>query len=144
MKKVLFVGLFCTLILTGCGGKTLTCTMSEEEDGMTMSNEMKFTFDKEGEKITKGSVVFDVEVDEEYAEYLDELEEDLKDEFEDIEDFADVKLKTKNNSFSVEIKYSTKDLSEDELEELYYADIYDDVTYEELKEELEDSGFTCK
>jgi len=145
MKKVLVFGLVCTLFLTGCGGKKLTCTMSETEEGNTMEEKIVLTFDKEGKEIQKGSRSLRISVDEEYAELLSYAAESAEEEFEDIKDFAKVDIKSSDNSLKVEVSYNTKGLTEDQLEALEDAEVYaSEVSYDEMKEELTESGYTCK
>lgn len=145
MKKVLLGGLVCTLFLTGCGGKTLTCTRSEEESGMKVSEEIKLTFDKEGKEVNKGSFKAQFEVSEEYSSKMSDFEEYVKEEFAEVEENgAKVKIETKSNKLTVGISYDASKLTEDQKDELYYDDLYYDGSYDEAKEDLEDSGYTCK
>ena len=144
MKKVLVFGLVCTLFLTGCGGKKLTCTMSENENGMTSEAKVVLTFDKEGKEIQKGTVTMSVKVGEEYASLLYYMVAAAETEYAGIKDFAKVYIKSSDNSISAKVSYKTKGLTEDQLDELEYAGVYDDTTYEETKESFEDMGYTCK
>ena len=144
MKKVLILGLACTLFLTGCGSKKLTCTISEEDSGMKMSGEVVFTFDGKGETIKKGNFNMNVQVEEKYAEYLDEMEEEFKEDYGDLKEVADVSINTKDNKISVNIKYNAAKLNEDQKDELYFNGLYSDENYENTKAEFEEDGYTCK
>ena len=144
MKKALALGLVCTLFLTGCGGKKLTCTMSETEDGMTGERKVVLTFDKEGKEIQKGTVTMNIKIDEEYASYLGLLVASVESVYEDIKDFADVEVKSSDDSISTKVSYKVDGLTEEQLDKLDIASVYKDTTYEETKEQFEDMGFTCK
>lgn len=144
MKKVLLFGLCCTLFLTGCGSKKLTCTKTETEEGLKMSTEVKFNFDSKGEAIKKGNFLGKAEVIEEYIKYIDEVKEILEEGYKDIKDVASIEITTKDNTVTVKGKYDTSKLTEDQKDELYYSDLYDFGNYDEVKSEYEEMGYTCK
>lgn len=144
MKKVLVLGLACTLFLTGCGSKKLTCTISEDETGMKMSGEVVFTFDSKGEAIKKGEFNMNVEVEEKYAEYIDEMKEEFEEDYGDLKEVADVQIKTNDNKIDINIKYNATKLNEDQKDQLYFNGLYAEENYEDTKAEFEDQGYTCK
>ena len=59
MKKILLgLGLCSTLVLTGCGGKTLTCTLDQSQSGIDMKSKMIINFDDKDEAVKKVDRVF--------------------------------------------------------------------------------------
>ena len=60
---LLVVGIF---LLTGCGSQKLTCTMSEEEDGLLTTNEVVMEFDDE--KVSQVTMTVDMKITEEVSD----------------------------------------------------------------------------
>lgn len=126
-----------TLLLTGCGGNKLTCTMSEEMEGLMKADaEVTISFDKDWKKITEVSADQTVEilVEDVTDEDIDELADEAKAECDDFGEDAskcDVKKNGKKVTLSVKGKPSVYDLEEE-------------MTKEEVIEALEDEGYTCK
>lgn len=138
MKKVL-LGLCCTLVLTGCGGKTLTCTMSEKENGMEMKQKVALTF--KDDKNVKGKMEVSIKVDEESKEYLDLMKGMLDAAFEEYEEAGlKVDSKLKDTSLEISVEYDVDKLTDELKEDLDYSD----TTYEETKKDFEEEGYTCK
>lgn len=138
MKKVL-LGLCCTLVLTGCGGKTLTCTMSEKENGMEMKQKVALTF--KDDKNVKGKMEVSIKIGDEGKEYLDLMKGMLDAAFEEYEEAGlKVDSKSKKNSLTISVKYDVDKLTDELKKDLDYSD----TTYEETKKQLEDEGYTCK
>ena len=141
MKNKKCLGIFglagATLLLTGCGGNKLTCTMTEEMEGLMKGDaEVVVTFDKDWKKVTEVSSEQTVEIliEDVTDEDIDELAEDAKSECDDYGDEAskcDVKKNGKKVTLSVKGKPSIYDLEED-------------MTKEEVIEALEEEGYTCK
>jgi len=136
-KKLLgVIGLGCSaLLLTGCGGKKLTCTMEDEQEGMgTMTMEMVFHFDKEGEKVEnldmEMGIEFDKDIDDEMKEFYESYFEET---CEDEDAPEDCKVSTKDNSVTLKASGTPEELDYDS-----------DGNYDEIKEEMEDDGYTCK
>lgn len=121
-----------TLLLTGCGGNKLTCTMSEEQEGMGKSEaELVFKYDKDGKKIENIDMKMSIELEndemlETYKGFFDEMCED-----EDAP--SDCKVKTSGNKLTLTASGSADDM-----------DYESETSMEELKEDLEEDGYTCK
>ncbi len=147
MKKFL-LGLGFTLVLTGCGGKTLTCTMEESESGMEMKAKTVYKFDSNGENVKKANVEMSVKVDDEAKKTLEtigmsmeDLSSSFSEKFDDYKEAGiDVKTKTTDNSLSFKANIDVNKLTDEQLEDI---DL-NDINYEEVKKDLEESGFTCK
>jgi len=149
--KILLIGLFLVLCLTGCGEKKLLCTDSEKKNGLEFKTEYLILFKKD--KINTAKVTFTVDVsDEDYKKewstFVNEIERSLS--------IADLKGKTGFKVNSSENKNKGKyqatiniDLTKAERSDaskLYLGYSLDDDygTYAEVKEDLESFNFTCK
>ena len=136
-KKLLgVIGLGCSaLLLTGCGGKKLTCTMEEEADGMgTTKMEMVFHFDKEGKKVESLDMEMAIEYDKDIKDETKEFYEGFFEETcEDEEAPKDCKVTAKDDSISLKASGTPEELDYDA-----------EGDYDEIKEEMEDDGYTCK
>ena len=137
------------LFLTGCGNdnKTLSCTLSEDQDGVTMGQTMEIDF--ENDKMSYVTMSIDTKAtDSLYEENWDLFSNMMASQFEEVEKDG-FKITTTNDSdnktFSVIIEVDPKKASTDDLDEYSLEDIVgDDSTYDELKNDLEEEGYTCK
>lgn len=131
------------LLTSGCGNtKVLECSMSEENDGMEMSQVVKATYKKDA--LSKVDMTMKVTVDEEYAEYMDLFTTSLTSEFKNLEDKKGVTLnsETKDNTLTFNLVADLDKMDNDAKEEL---DMEEDAgTYEEAKKYFEEEGYTCK
>ena len=105
MKKfVLCLSLCGVLLLTGCGQKTLKCTMSQEQSGMTMKQEAKVDF--KGNKASAISIVVTTDLSDEMKSYGDTLVSLLKtqltEQYKDAK--VDVNLDGKNGAYMLVLK----------------------------------------
>ncbi len=147
MKKRVILGSIAgvmLLTLTGCGGgKTLTCTMENSEDGMSQITEMRVSFKNDTATSFKTTSTF--EMGEEYSGYLDEFEDYLKDsmtsEFEDAG--VDIDFQRDGNKFILTMGADFSEMTDEEKADLGF-DESDDNSYDTIKSSLEDSGYTCK
>ncbi len=145
MKKFLMslVVVCLAFVLTGCGDtntniNTLTCSMSESEEGIESYTEIKVGFS--GDEVDTVNINAIATLDDEYSEYLDFFEAVFRSEFESImEDIGDMDVTRDDNSLSMSLSINVSDLTDGEKEdmELINAD------RETIKAELEDEGYTC-
>ena len=143
MKKGLMglVALCVMFILTGCGTETLTCTMSQEESGMTMNQKAVVTF--ENNEVTKMKMNVDVEVDDTYASYIGMMESMLESQFTQYSDNgAKVDVSSGDNKINVSIDMDVKNMTDEQKENLDMEDVYG--SKDATKKELEEQGYTCK
>lgn len=143
MKKGLMglVALCVMFILTGCGTETLTCTMSQEESGMTMNQKAVVTF--ENNEVTKMKMNVDVEVDDTYASYIGMMESMLESQFTQYSDNgAKVDVSSSDNKINVSIDMDVKNMTDEQKENLGMEDVYG--SKDATKKELEEQGYTCK
>ena len=136
------------LFITGCGNqKTLTCSMSEEDDGLSMNQELNVVYEED--KIANVRMSMDAKItDDQYQEYWDMFVSMMESQYE--EKNADgIKVSTKSNddnyTFNITLDVDLEKASADDLATYDLEDLADETaTYEELKEQLEESGYTCK
>lgn len=148
MKKFLIFGLFCTLFLTGCGNKTLTCSGSftggsETPDGDAVEflshDETIFSFDFSGENIKKITEKSNNILDE--VQYVDGVEQALKEELEFLSEAGfTVNIQKGENNVYYEFSAELEDVSNEVLEEFEFYN----KSYDELKSYYENEGYTCK
>ena len=131
------------LLTSGCGSeKVLECTMSENSDGMEMSQVVKATYKKDA--LSKVDMTMEITVDDEYAEYMDLFESSLTSEFTALEDQKGVTMntETKDNTLTFSLVADLDEMDDEAKEDL---DMEDNAgTYEEAKKYFEDEGYTCK
>ena len=144
LLTIVAVGLFC---LTGCGEKTLECTLTEEDDYMKMVQTMSLTF--KDDQITNAKMSIDTTVKSENAqENWSDFVDMMESQYEET-DADGVKVTTEedadNYSFNLTVEADITKASEETLAEYDLADFADNAgTYEENKEEAEANGFVCK
>lgn len=155
------------LLLTGCGGKKITCSHTSSDSYYGEESEkLVYEFDKEG-KVTKVTETISMEVTAKYLEYMDdEYDEDLEDALEDAEeeceeyedaDFISCKATLKGRKITQTRTIDLKDLDEDDLEEMYdddelsYSDYHEileylDSDYDDIKKDAADNDnqYSCK
>ena len=137
------------LLITGCGNseKPLTCTNSEEDSGLTMSQEVTMTF--KDDKISNVKMSIDSEAtDDTIIDNWDMFASMMETQFEESNKDG-VKLSTNNDTnkhiFNVSLEIDLEKASDDALSEYGLDGIADEsATYEDTKKEAEDSGYTCK
>lgn len=137
------------LLITGCGNneKTLTCTNSEEDSGLKMSQEVTMTFKDDKISYVKMSIdneATDDTIIDNWDMFVSILDSQFKESNED-----GVKLSTDNDTdnhiYNVSLEIDLEKASDDALAEYNLDGITDEnATYEDTKKEAEDSGFTCK
>lgn len=131
------------LLTSGCGNtKVLECTMSEDNDGMEMSQVVKATYKKDA--LSKVDMTMKITVDEEYSEYMDLFASSLTSEFDELEDQKGVTMntETKDNTLTFSLVADLNSMSDEAKEEL---DMEEDAgTYDEAKKYFEEEGYTCK
>jgi len=133
-KKYLgMVGLGCgLLLLTGCGGNKLTCTMSEEEEGVASSEaEVVIHYDSDWKKIESIDMEMSIEVEDD--EMLEMYEGFFGGMCEMDEAPKECDVKTKGNKITLSASGDAKEM-----------DYEQDTSKEDLIEQLENEGYTCK
>lgn len=138
---------FC-LLLSGCGTKdTLSCSVTQKQDGATMEQVFDVTFKKENVSNVKMMIntkVTDEVSDSDWDSLVDMLDEQYstvnKEGFQ-ITKENNKKERSYNIAIDVDVNKAKKeDLAEYDLESLAGAQ----GTYNEVKNQMEKSGLTCK
>lgn len=150
MKKIKLLGtisIFCFL-LSGCGnGQVLSCSMTQEQSGATMKQTVDITFKKEevsNVKMAINTKVTDDVSDSDWNSLVDMLDEQYP-----AADKNGFKL-TRNNdekkrSYKITIDVDVNKVKEDDLAEYDLEGLAGaQGTYDDIKEQMENSGLTCK
>lgn len=138
------VGLFC---LTGCGEKTLTCTNTEEDNGVSMVQEARMTF--KDDKVTKVRMSIEASAtSDELREYWSSFISMMESQYEEVnEDGVTLTLNNDENNykFTMTVEVDINKASPDALDEYSLSELADtNATLEEVKAEAEADGFTCR
>jgi len=140
MKRVfgIFIMLF-VLLLVGCGNtKKLECSYKDDSESEFYS----LTYTKDG---ALKSVTYKI-LEEDYidGELTTSERAELNSECDGVPKSVDCKVNIKGND--VELVMHAEGIDKMTIDEIEEADLDDftDYTYEELKEELIDMGFSCK
>ena len=137
------------LFITGCGNseRTLTCTNSEEDSGLKMSQEVTMTF--KDDKINYVKLSIDSEAtNDTIIDNWDVFASMMGSQFEESNEDG-INLSTNNDAdnhiFNVSLEIDLEKANEDALSEYGLDDITDgNASYEDIKENAEADGFTCK
>ena len=130
------------LLLTGCGNtKTLVCTQTQDENGMSMTTEMNVTF--KNDEASEFTMTADMEVEDTYKDYMDQFKSIMEESFSSFkENGMDVTIDSKDTTVTATISANFNEMTEDEKEEIGFTS--SDNSYDSVKQSLEDSGFTCE
>lgn len=144
MKKYFYSFLALSLLfLTGCGSKTLKCSRDNSySDDMKMYQNLNVTFN--GDSVSKLSMDMDIQLSEDYLEFKDSLIESIESEFSTFVNEKGLSYSTsvRDDGFVFKLKVNFNRLSAEAKNEL---DIIDsENSYDSIKNELEETGYTCK
>lgn len=126
-SKLVLLSLITVLVLTGCGKKELTCTMSQTENNIKMDSTVVVNFD--GKTVEDMNMTMDVEI----PETLQSQKETLKNFYEQA-------------TFKVEDTDKGLRLTADK-DSTFFKDLKlgeSKANYDDTKDALEAQGFTCK
>lgn len=142
MRKSVMLGavfLVALVTLTGCGGKKLTCTMTEDKN----TSKAVIEFKKDEVSFMKVEEVTELDTEEEA-----EQAKQLMDAMSGLAgDDSGMKIETKRNGKKVTMIMSVdySKLSEEEKKDSLNEEFDDaDLTYDGIKKKLEEQGFSCK
>ena len=132
MKKYLVVLVAMLLVVTGCGGKKLTCTLDQADQKSTVAMEFN-----------KDNVVTDIKMTISVP-----LEKELMESYMGLMcaafDYEGVTCKAETGSKSVDvvINMDMEKMDDATKDEMGYSK--EEATYDAMKKSLEESGYTCK
>lgn len=145
MKKTLV--LLATVVMiglsTGCKKeKVLDCSMTQEQSGIEMKQNLKGTF--KGNEVTDVTVTVDAVLGEELASYKSLFISSLESSFAKYKDLKGVDIKTtdKDDVVTVTLKADLTKMDDESKEALDVVDTKGN--YEATKKALEKDGYTCK
>lgn len=131
---------FAILLSNGLKGKTLSCTTTESETGLTLKHDIEMTFDNAILTGAKQKITYTI--DDNYTSYSSYLEELARENAQEYMDHGcDVDITNTGNEIVVTINFDIDNMSE--LDKLYF-DLDNPGTYESNKNALENDGYTCK
>ncbi len=140
-KSISAMAFFCILLLTGCKNDRLVCTSLSESEDFNLDSKYVFTFSgKDVKKATMkstGTLLGEFNNDTTIAEYKSSAESSAE-EYNKVEGIK-AQITSSKNKVTLTVDITAASLSED-----------DKVKYglnssrEELKEALEENGYTCK
>ncbi len=143
MKKILMLVVLAgaSLVLSGCGAETLTCTMSQEQTGMTMNQNVVVKFNNN--EVTNLDMDIDVKLDDTYKAYSSTMKQMLESEFKNYEENGGkVDITENNNGLNVKVGFDLDKMSKEQKENLNLIDT--SGTKAATQKDLEDAGYTCK
>lgn len=151
MKKLKLLGIafmfVACLSLSGCGKKVLTCSTNQEQSGLSMGQTVEVTFN--GDKVSNVKLIVDSKATSDtiknnwktFASTLDSQFPDSNKEGITLTKENKEADYTYKITIDVDVaKAKDEDLAEYNLDGLADAE----GTYDSVKEEAENSGFTCK
>ena len=143
MKKIL-IGFIALAILSGCGAKkeqVLTCTMTMNESGMVMNQELEADF--VGNEVVKMNMDIDVELDETMAPFIETMKETLASQFKKYSDNgAKLEIDAEGSKIEIDIDFDLKNMTLEQKKNLDVIDVYG--TKSATKKALEQAGYTCR
>ena len=143
MKKIL-IGFIALAILSGCGAKkeqVLTCTMTMNESGMVMNQELEADF--VGNEVVEMNMGIDVELDETMAPFIETMKETLASQFKKYSDNgAKLEIDAEGSKIEIDIDFDLKNMTLTQKKNLDVIDVYG--TKSATKKALEQAGYTCR
>ena len=139
MKKYLVVLVAMLLVVTGCGGKKLTCTLSKADQKLTAVMEYSKDNVLKSIKMTV-SVPLEKELSKEQKEAMESYMGLMCASFN--YEGVDCKAETGSKSVDVVIKMYMSKMDDTAKQQLGYTE--ESSTYDAIKKSLENSGYTCK
>ena len=144
MKNFFKVGVLALVLVlvSGCGsskGKVLTCTNSDEESGMKMSQTIKITFS--GDKASKIVQDYVIDFGEENKSMASVYTAMFEASYKDLKGVS-VKSSTKGTKATFTLTAEVSKMDDAAKEKMDLDNL--DKSYDDIKKSAEDSGFKCK
>ena len=137
---IFLLSIFC---LTGCGTKTLNCSMVNDANAELKINQ-DVIVDFKKDQMVKFDMKTSVDLSDNYASYADELEKNLKKEYEKYDKKEGLEVKTTKTNKKVTLRfYANLDKMSEKAKKEF--DIVDSgQTMSDVKKTLEEQGYSCK
>ena len=145
MKKSILFGTLVasSILLSGCGTKTLSCSKIETADGYSANETVEAKF--VGNEVTNFKLSMTMTLDDEFKDNMDLFKSMLEEQFSSYKNKDGLKFEI-NSKNDIEIDLvldaDLKKMSDDDKKELDFIDTKG--SYEATKKEFEDDGYTCK
>ena len=131
---------FAILLSNGLKGKTLSCSATESQMGVTLKHDVEMTFNNALLTGTKQKITYTI--DDSYVSYSSYLEELARENVQEyIDHGCDVDIVNKGSEIVVTINIDVKNMSELDKQ---YLNLDNPGTYESNKNSFEIDGYTCK
>lgn len=144
MKKIITcMSLISVLFLTGCGTKTLNCSMVNDANTELKINQ-NVIVDFKKDKMVKLDMKTSVTLSDSYANYAEELEKNLKQEYEKYENKKGLEVKTTRKDKKITLTFSANLDKMESSTKKEFDIVGTGEKMSEVKSELEEQGYTCK
>ena len=143
MKKVMMtlVAFVMMFVLTGCGTETLSCTMSQNQSGIKMNQEINATF--VSNEVTKMYINVNAELDESYVSAMEQIKASVETNLKQYKDNGGkLDITTEGNTINARVDFDLANMSKEQKKNLNMVDVYG--TKSAAAKELEKQGYTCK
>lgn len=143
MKKVMMtlVAFVMMFVLTGCGTETLSCTMSQNQSGIKMNQEINATF--VNNEVTKMYINVNAELDESYVSAMEQIKASVETNLKQYKDNGGkLDITTEGNTINARVDFDLANMSKEQKKNLNMVDVYG--TKSATAKELEKQGYTCK
>ena len=151
MKKLKLLGIACMFVaclsLSGCGKKVLTCSTNQEQSGLSMGQTVEVTFN--GDKVSNVKLIVDSKatsntIKNNWKTFASTLDSQFPDSNKE-----GITLTKENKeadyTYKITIDVDVAKAKDEDLAEYNLDGLADaEGTYDSVKEEAENSGFTCK
>lgn len=142
MKKGIFciIGMLC---LTGCGTKTLNCSMiNDANEELKMTQNIITTYKKDS--LTRMDMRIIVDFSDNYASYSDDLEKNLKETYQNYEGKKGIEINTTRKDKTVTLTFMADLDKMDNDTKKDFDLVGTGEKLSEVKADLEQQGYTCK
>ena len=117
---------------TKSSSETISCTMSQYENSVSMEQEIRLYF--KSNVLKSADIIIDAELDKSLLDYIDTFVDSLEEQFDDFEYGNNVKVKKTSKGATV-----TYSMDEDDFEGQYGSA----STKNAIISELESAGYSC-
>ena len=115
MKKVMMtlVAFVMMFVLTGCGTETLSCTMSQNQSGIKMNQEINATF--VNNEVTKMYINVNAELDESYVSAMEQIKASVETNLKQYkENGGKLDITTEGNTINARVDFDLANMSKEQ------------------------------
>lgn len=143
MKKILMCGALIVVMFTatGCGRETLSCTLTKEQTGVKMEQQVEAYF--ENNNVTSMNTIIDMTLNDTYAKNIDTVKQTLEKEYKTYkENGGTVSVSSKDNTITIKMDFNLEKMTDAQKKKLNMIDTKG--TKDATAKSLEKQGYTCK